>query len=122
MTLNSVSEMVLTSVSATNRKLLSHIHILTYKNRKILVFGSREGKTVHKKSYYTAFSFVYISMHGRREWVLGSKHKRIEWPVRPVFPDYLSVSYDYVLIKLHYQKVQDKNLNILRKKKAFKMK
>ena len=37
-------------------------------------------------------------MHGVEEWVLvylGSQHKRIEQPVRPVFPDYLSVPYDY---------------------------
>ena len=36
-------------------------------------------------------------MHGREEWVLvslGSEHKPKERPVRPVFPDYLSVSYD----------------------------
>ena len=38
-------------------------------------------------------------MHGREEWVLvqlRSKHKR---PVRPMFPDYLSVSYDYPLVE-----------------------
>ena len=38
-------------------------------------------------------------MHGRKEWVLeslGSQHKPKESPVRPAFPDYLSVSYDYV--------------------------
>ena len=42
--------------------------------------------------------FAYILMHGREEWVLvslGSQHKSTELPVWPVFPDYLSVSYDY---------------------------
>ena len=39
-------------------------------------------------------------MPGKEEWVLvqlGSQHKCVELPFRPVFPDYLSVScgYDY---------------------------
>ena len=53
---------------------------------------------VHKQSYSTAVSFVYNLMHGREEWVLaqlGSQHKRVERPVRPVLPDYFSVSCDY---------------------------
>ena len=39
-------------------------------------------------------------MHNREEWVLiqiGSQQKRMEWQVRPVFPDYLSVSYGCAL-------------------------
>ena len=42
--------------------------------------------------------FVYILMLGREEWVLvelGSQQKCVKRPVRPVFPDYLSVSHDY---------------------------
>ena len=53
---------------------------------------------VHKQSYSPAFSFVCILMDGREEWVLvqlGSQHKRVERSVRPVFPDFLSVSCDY---------------------------
>ena len=39
-----------------------------------------------------ALWFVYILMSGKEEWVLvqlGSQHKCLEWPVWPVFPDYL---------------------------------
>ena len=54
-----------------------------------------------------AFSFVYILMRGRKKWVLvwlGSQHKRVERPVRPVFPDSLFVSCDYALMV--YKKVE----------------
>ena len=47
----------------------------------------------------TAFLFVYILMYGREEWVLaqlGSPHKCVELPFWTVFPDYLSVSCDYI--------------------------
>ena len=56
---------------------------------------------VHKHSKQPDFFFVivvYILMHSREEWVLvqlGSQHKRVERPLRSVFPDYLSVSSDY---------------------------
>ena len=60
-----------------------------------------------------ALWFVYILMHTREEWVLvqlSSQHKRIEWPVQPVFPDYLSVSYDYG--DMNWSKVrQSRNAN-----------
>ena len=39
-----------------------------------------------------ALWFVYILMPGKEEWVLvylGSQHKCVERPVRPVFPGYL---------------------------------
>ena len=39
-------------------------------------------------------------MHGKEEWVLvqhSSQHKSVEWPVRIVFPDCLSLSCDYAL-------------------------
>ena len=45
-----------------------------------------------------ALWFVYILMPSKEEWVLaqlGSQHKCVDRPVWPVFPDYLSVSYDY---------------------------
>ena len=48
-----------------------------------------------------ALWFVYILIPGKEEWVLvylGSQHKCVERPVRPVFPD--SVSYDYAITKL----------------------
>ena len=38
-------------------------------------------------------------MQARVDWVLiifGTQVIKKKWPVRPVFPDYLSVSYDYV--------------------------
>ena len=44
-----------------------------------------------------------FKMNGFLEWVpayLGSQYKRVERPVRPVFSDYLSVSYDYDLIQV----------------------
>ena len=50
-----------------------------------------------------ALWFVYILMPGKEEWVLvylASQHKCVEWPVRFVFPDYLSASCDYVYTKL----------------------
>ena len=49
-----------------------------------------------------AISFVFTLMNGREEWVLvylGSQHKRVERPVRPEIPDYLSGSCDYGRIK-----------------------
>ena len=39
-------------------------------------------------------------MQVRVNWVLrifGTQVIKKKWPVRPLFPDYLSVSYDYVL-------------------------
>ena len=45
-----------------------------------------------------ALMFIYILMPVKEEWVLvqlGSQHKCVERPVRPVFPDFLSVSCDY---------------------------
>ena len=42
-------------------------------------------------------------MHGREEWVLellGSQHKHKEWSVQPMFPAYLSISYDYDMAKM----------------------
>ena len=44
---------------------------------------------------WPALWFAYILIHGREEWVLvllGSQHKCVERPLRPMFPDYLSVS------------------------------
>ena len=37
-------------------------------------------------------------MQTRVDWVLiifGTQVIKIKWPVRPIFPDYLSVSYEY---------------------------
>ena len=51
---------------------------------------------------FPALWFIYILMHGRQEWVLlqlGYQHKCVERPVWPVFPDYLFVSCDYVILE-----------------------
>ena len=49
-----------------------------------------------------ALWFVYIWMRGKEEWVLvylGPQHKSVEQPVQPMFPDCLSVSCDYGVMK-----------------------
>ena len=69
-----------------------------------------------------ALYFVYILMPGKEEWALvqlGSQHNCVELPVRPVFPDYLSVSYDYDvtnLLKMHLSILGKECLLTLHKK------
>ena len=46
-------------------------------------------------------SFLFILMQDRVDWVLiifGTQVIKKKRPVRPMFPDYLSVSYDYAFI------------------------
>ena len=50
--------------------------------------------------------FVYILIPGKEKCVLvylGSRHKCLQRIVRPVFPDYLSVSCDYNYINKSQQ-------------------
>ena len=49
-------------------------------------------------------AFCLYLMQGRVDWVLiifGTQVINKKRPVRPLFPDYLSVSYDYGLLKVH---------------------
>ena len=48
-------------------------------------------------------------MHGREEWVLVklvSQLKPVERPIRPVFPDHHSVSWDYAKAKNEGRKME----------------
>ena len=52
-----------------------------------------------KLFYGSSHFFVYNIMQARVGWILiifGTQVIKKKRPVRPVFPDYLSVSYDYV--------------------------
>ena len=102
--LSSVFYTVLICVSLANCNLLQHslilfCFILTEKRKKAdknLIKRYKYGSI--KSPRCPALWFVYILMPGKDEWVLAqlsSQHKCVERPVRPVFPDYLSVSYDY---------------------------
>ena len=103
LTLHSVGEMLLISVSMANLRLLWLSLILTCshlvpKKKKIDNYLTKRSKSRSINSPTPAFRFVYILMHGREECVLvslGSRHKPKERPARPVFPDCLFVSYDY---------------------------
>ena len=55
-------------------------------------------------------------MPGKEEWVLeylGSQHKCVEWPVRPVFPDYLFL---VTMVKLGVFRQYQNTKTILKKK------
>ena len=57
---------------------------------------------VHKVSLLP-YSLVCLYFDARQRRMSSSiswsQHKCVEWPNRPMFPDYLSVSYDYALTK-----------------------
>ena len=65
----------------------------------ILKFSTKNEENPFKLFYgFLALVCLYF-MQVRVDWVLiifGTQVIKKRWPVRPVFPDYLSVSYDYV--------------------------
>ena len=104
--LRSVFDRVLMCVSLTNRNLLHNL-ILHFDRKK----EKKKTNNNHiKRLKYGSISshhcpvlwIIYVMMHGKEEWDLiqfASQHKSVERAVRLVFPDYVSVSFYYVLNK-----------------------
>ena len=64
-------------------------------------FSTKHEYNPYFKLFYGSPHFCLYFMQARVDWVLrifGTQVIKKKRPVRPVFPDYLSVSYDYVKI------------------------
>ena len=77
-------------------------------------FSTKHEDNPFDLNYYkvpSTFLFIFHAGSGRLDWALiifGTQLIKKIRPVRPVFPDYLSDSYDYGLILLNY--IDDHNL------------